>query len=102
MSLMNVTAKTFTVWDARLLLESTPLRFADPEQIAAHELLQLASELGDCEDNRSCPECNGSGTHCCECGHQHDCEECDGSGEIVNKMPVAEVLEALRDLSHAG
>ena len=47
-----------------------------------------------------CPECNGDGTHECECGNVHDCHECDGEGKTstLDKVYQSELRAELQKL----
>ena len=36
------------------------------------------------EVKEDCDECNGSGSHECECGDVHDCGFCQGTGKVVD------------------
>ena len=53
----------------------------------------------DIEDTlEECDECNGTGTHECECGDEHDCGFCDGTG--YQKGETVEAIyrrQALKD-----
>ena len=40
-----------------------------------------------------CSECDGEGTHTCECGDEHDCGFCDASG----KSNGNDLLQLYRD-----
>ena len=86
-----------TVAEAKRILEK-PLRFGDPEQIEAHALLIWAKELED-SDEITCAECDGDGTHTCDCGDVHDCAECAGSGTgdkgDINRMTLSQIQKAL-------
>jgi RecJ-like exonuclease len=86
-----------TVAEARAVIVDKPLRFGDDEQIKAHNLLIYAKEFEG--SDIPCSECDGEGTHTCDCGHVHDCEECGGSGQRsktdLEGMTLPEILRSL-------
>jgi hypothetical protein len=92
-----------TVEDARKLLRP-PLRFGDPQQIEAVQLLESLETLRNImgasaryPDYVNCPECDGSGRSVCpNCGWRNsECEECQGRGRILTRFLTAEQLDSL-------
>jgi hypothetical protein len=54
--------------------------------ITATQFLSASGMIATIEEEAPgpvCPECQGKGIHCCECGALHDCLSCSGVGELA-------------------
>jgi RecJ-like exonuclease len=76
--------RPMTVADARKLIAAGPLKFGDPEQIAAVDLIARADAVKG--ETVECEQCNGDG-ECLHCGAE--CTECEGQGDVY--LDAAEV-----------
>lgn len=49
------------------------------------KLLPEAKEMIAKLEVEDCDECDGSGTHVCDCGDEHGCGYCNGDGKLYNE-----------------